>query len=195
MVGGAFVGVLVPLRPASRAIENCSNRLLIGSVVGRDVEKFLEVCGPLRPNLWTRDSLVVPDRKAPMTSASATLGSSLHYREKHRMYSRRVSPNLCRQFFKSQGVPRACVSALEVPHEDLFQVRPTLNAVGRKVLQPCLRRVGQEQGEMTDEEVITNRTADLIGEPVVLEPQAEVRFPRSILACLSAGGIGAGVPP
>jgi hypothetical protein len=31
----------------------------------------------LCPSLWTRDSQVVPDRKAPMTSASATLGSSL----------------------------------------------------------------------------------------------------------------------
>ena len=89
------------LRFASGAIENCSNRLLIGSVVGRDVEEFLEVCGPLRPNLWTRDLQVVPDRKAPMMSASATLWSSLHCREKHRMYSRRVSPDFCRQFFKS----------------------------------------------------------------------------------------------
>ena len=38
----------------------------------------LVVRGPLRPSLWTRDSQVVPDRKAPITSASATLGSSLH---------------------------------------------------------------------------------------------------------------------
>ena len=40
MVGGAFVGILVPLRLASRAIKNCSNHL-IGSVAGRDVEEFL----------------------------------------------------------------------------------------------------------------------------------------------------------
>ena len=65
----------------------------------------LVVRGPLCPNLWTGDSHVVPDRKAPMMSASATLWSSLHCREKHRMYSRRVSPDFCRQFFKSQGFP------------------------------------------------------------------------------------------
>ena len=41
MVGGAFIGVLVPLRLASGAIKNCSNRLLVGSVVCRDVEEFL----------------------------------------------------------------------------------------------------------------------------------------------------------
>ena len=44
------------------------------------------VHGPLHPSLWTRDSQVVLDRKAPMTSALAMLGSSLHYREKHRIY-------------------------------------------------------------------------------------------------------------
>ena len=63
------------------------------------------VRGPLRPSLWTRDSQVVPDRKAPMTSASATLGSSLHYQEKRRMYPRRVSSAFCRQFLRSHGFP------------------------------------------------------------------------------------------
>ena len=63
----------------------------------------LVVHGPLHPNLWTRDSQVVPDRKALMTSTLATLGSSLHYQEKHWMYSWRVSPDFCWQFFKSHG--------------------------------------------------------------------------------------------
>ena len=45
--------------------------------------RSLVVHGPLCPSLWTRDSQVVLDWKAPMTSASATLVSSLHYREKH----------------------------------------------------------------------------------------------------------------
>ena len=40
-VGGAFVGVLVPLRLASVAIENCSNRFLARSMAGRNVEEFL----------------------------------------------------------------------------------------------------------------------------------------------------------
>ena len=68
------------------------------------------------------------------------------------------------------GVSKACVSALEVPHEDLFLVRPTLNVVGRKVLQPCSRRVGQELGEIADDEVITDRTASPASELVALEP-------------------------
>ena len=40
-VRGAFIGILVPLRLASRAMKNCSNCLLAGSMAGRDVEEFL----------------------------------------------------------------------------------------------------------------------------------------------------------
>ena len=40
-VGGAFIDVLVPLRVASRAIKNCSNRFLTGSVASHDAEGFL----------------------------------------------------------------------------------------------------------------------------------------------------------
>ena len=65
----------------------------------------LVVHGPLRPSLWTRNSQVVRDRKAPMMSASTTLGSSLHYREKRQMYPRRVSMDFCRQFLRSHGFP------------------------------------------------------------------------------------------
>ena len=40
-VGEAFVGILILVRLASRAIKNCSNRLLVGSVASHDVEEFL----------------------------------------------------------------------------------------------------------------------------------------------------------
>ena len=36
-------------------------------------------------------------------------------------------------------VPRVVVRALEVSHEDLFQVRPTLDSIRRKVFQPRSR--------------------------------------------------------
>ena len=38
-------------------------------------------------------------------------------------------------------VPRMLVRAMEVFHEELFQVPPTLDSVGRKVFQPCSRRI------------------------------------------------------
>jgi hypothetical protein len=43
---------------------------------------FLVVLGHLRPSLWTKDSQVDPDKKAPMTSVSVTSGSLLHCLEK-----------------------------------------------------------------------------------------------------------------
>ena len=39
-------------------------------------------------------------------------------------------------------VSRAFVRALEVPHKDLHEIRPTLNGVGRYVLQPRSCRIG-----------------------------------------------------
>jgi hypothetical protein len=40
-----------------------------------------------------------------MTLVSPTFGSSWHFQEKCRMYSRRDSSGFCYQFFKSQGLP------------------------------------------------------------------------------------------
>ena len=48
-----------------------------------------------------------------------------------------------------------CVCALEVFHEDFFEVRPTLDSVGRKVFQPRSRRIGQEQWNVADNECNT----------------------------------------
>ena len=42
-------------------------------------------------------------------------------------------------------VLRVFVRALEVPHEDLLQVHPTLDYVGQKVFQPCSHQIGQEK--------------------------------------------------
>ena len=74
-------------------------------------------------------------------------------------------------------VPRALVCALEVSHKDL-QIRPTLDYVGRQVLQPCSRRIGQEQWEVADNKVVIIRTTGLTGKPIVFEPEATVCLPR-----------------
>ena len=57
-------------------------------------------------------------------------------------------------------VPRALVCALKVLHEDLPQVRPTLDSVGRQVFQPCSCRIGQEQWEVADNETVTIHSTD-----------------------------------
>ena len=48
-------------------------------------------------------------------------------------------PGLLSAVFEILWIPRALVHALEVPHKDLLQVRPTLDSVGWKVFQPCSR--------------------------------------------------------
>ena len=75
------------------------------------------------------------------------------------------------------GVPRTLVRALEVPHKDLFQVRPTLDSVGRKVFQPCLCRISQEQWKVVDNAIIIIHSTGLATKPIILEPQSRVRFP------------------
>ena len=75
-------------------------------------------------------------------------------------------------------VSRAFVRALEVTHKDLHQIRPTLNSIGRQVLQPCSSRIGQEQREIANDEVAITRTTGLACKPIVFEPKPGVCFSR-----------------
>ena len=75
-------------------------------------------------------------------------------------------------------VPRALVCALEVPHKDPLQVRPTLYSIGRQVFQPRSCRIGQEQWKVADNEVIIIHTTGLTGKPIVFEPKSRVCLPR-----------------
>ena len=73
---------------------------------------------------------MVPDRKAPIMSASAMLGSSLHCREQAPDVPTEGLSDLLSAVLEVPWVPRALVCALEVPHKDFPQIRPTLNGVG-----------------------------------------------------------------
>ena len=59
-------------------------------------------------------------------------------------------PGLLLIVFEIPWVPKMLVRALEVPHKDLFKVRPTLDSIGQKVFQPCSCRIGQEQWKVAD---------------------------------------------
>ena len=90
----------------------------------------------------------------------------------------REAPNVPTEGFSSllsivlevPWVPKALVCALEVPHEDLLQVRPTLNSVGRQVFQPYSCRISQEQWKVADNEIVIICTTDLASKPIILEP-------------------------
>jgi hypothetical protein len=76
------------------------------------------------------------------------------------------------------GVPRAHVRALEVAGEGLDQVVPVGDLPRRQMLQPGSSGVGEEQGEVADDEVVIVRSTQLAGQSVVREPQFRPRLPR-----------------
>jgi hypothetical protein len=56
------------------------------------------------------------------------------------------------------GVPRAHVRALEVSSKSLDQVVPVGDLRRRQMLQPGSGSVGEEQGEVADDEVVIVRS-------------------------------------
>jgi hypothetical protein len=75
-------------------------------------------------------------------------------------------------------VPRAHVCALEVSSEGFHQVVPVRDLRRGQMLQPGTGVVGEEQGEVADDEVVIVRSTQLAGQQVVSEPQFRPRFPR-----------------
>jgi hypothetical protein len=63
------------------------------------------VRGMRRPSQWMRDVHVVPFWNAEMASLSVAPGSSVQDLEKHRMYSRRLSPGYFLQLRNSHCLP------------------------------------------------------------------------------------------
>ena len=53
-----------------------------------------------------------------------------------------------------------------------------MDSVGQKVFQPRSHRIGQEQWNVADNEIVTIRSTGLASEPIILEPQSGVCFPR-----------------
>jgi hypothetical protein len=58
------------------------------------------------------------------------------------------------------------VRPLEVPHEGADQIIPVVDLAGRRVLEPHPRRVGEVQGEVTDDNLVVGGPAEgLIRQP------------------------------
>jgi hypothetical protein len=79
---------------------------------------------------------------------------------------------------KIPGVPRAYVRTLEVSSEGLDQVVLVGDLCGRQMLQPGPGSVGEEQGEVADDEVVVVRSFQLACQPVVRKPQLRPCLPR-----------------
>jgi hypothetical protein len=66
---------------------------------------------------------------------------------------------------------------LEISREGLDQVVPVRDLRRRQMLQPCPGSVGEEEGEVADDEVVVVRPSQLACQPVIREPQLRPCLP------------------
>jgi hypothetical protein len=75
--------------------KDCLDGLLVGGVACHEVEQLLRCPRFAASKLMDECFIGVPEMNALITSTSTISGSSLHFLEKRRMYSHRVSPAFC----------------------------------------------------------------------------------------------------
>jgi hypothetical protein len=83
-------------------------------------------------------------------------------------------------------IPMAYVRALEVAGEGLDQVVLVGDLPRRQVLQLGSSGIGEEQGEVADDEVVIVHSTQVAGQPVIHEPQFRPGLPRVL--CDSSQG-------
>jgi hypothetical protein len=89
-----------------------------------------------------------------MTSESVMLGSSVHCFENRRIYSRKDSPGCWWQLRRSQEFPGCTYVPWKFPAKALTRSSQLEIQRRRQMLQPGSGGVGEEQGEVTDDEVV-----------------------------------------
>ena len=71
-------------------------------------------------------------------------------------------------------VPRVLgthIRALEVAQEGLDKVRPVVDLIGGKMLEPCARGIRKVQRKVANDDGIISRAAQLACQVVVIEPE------------------------
>ena len=76
------------------------------------------------------------------------------------------------------GVPRAHVRALEVSHENLDQISPVVDLVGRKMFELGACRLCKMSGEIANDDRVISRATQLACQAVVVELERRVRLSR-----------------
>jgi hypothetical protein len=158
--------------------ENGFDRLLTRGELGGDIHQLACLGGSLATQLAHQVAASGAGEERPddiRVGDVGQLGALL-----------RKSPNVVSQGFpwllaaasEIPRVPKAHVCALEVSGEGLDQVVPVGDLRRRQMLQPGSGGVGEEQGEVADDEVVIVRSTQLAGQLVVRKPQFRPRFPR-----------------
>ena len=88
-----------------------------------------------------------------------------------------ISQGLVRLLTAPSKIPRVArthVRALEIAHEGPDQVRPVVDLVGWKMLQPSACRVCEVQRKVANDVCVISRATQLACQAVVVEPERRV---------------------
>ena len=155
VVQGTLGGLLTPLAVGGgheralalllvlllEAVEDRSDCLLARGVAGGDVEELLGGSWALMSQLVNQGLVGGPRQESSYNIGVGDIRQLVALSGEAPNIPTECFSSLLSVVFEIPWVPRMLVCALEVLHEDLFQVRPTLDSVERKVFQPCSCRI------------------------------------------------------
>jgi hypothetical protein len=150
--------------------EDSLNRLLARGELGGDVHQLARPGGGLSTQLADQVAASGAGEKRADDIRIGDVGQlGALLRESPDVVPERLS-RLLSAASEVPGVPRAHVRALEIAGEGLDQVVLVGDLPRRQVLQPGASGVGEEQGEVADDEVVIVRSTQLAGQSIVCEP-------------------------
>jgi hypothetical protein len=150
--------------------EDGFDRLLIRGELGGDVHQLARLGGSLATQLAHQVAASGAGKERPDDIRAGDVGQlGALLRKSLDVISYRF-PRLLAVASEIPRVPRAHVRALEVSSEGFDQVVPVGDLRRRQMLQPGSGGVGEEQGEVADDEVVIVRATQLAGQPVVRKP-------------------------
>jgi hypothetical protein len=139
VAGATFVGVLLLLLLFLGVMEDCPYRLLVGSKVGGNIQELPGGVWALAPQLMDKLFTGGSHEECPddigvshVGQLSALSREALNVLMESFIWFLAIAP-------KVLGVTRVDISALEVPHENLHEVSPVVDATSQKVFQPSSR--------------------------------------------------------
>ena len=80
-------------------------------------------------------------------------------------------------------IPKTDICPLEISDEDPLEIRPVVDAVGRKEFEPCSNMVPHADGEVLDDQVVIIHSSGSIDESKVFKPYTGGSSPRCIWRC------------
>jgi hypothetical protein len=153
------------------------DRLLTGGELGGYVHQLARLGGSLAPQFAHQVAASGAGEERPDDVRVGDVGQLGALLRKSSDVLSQGLPWLLAEASEIPGVPRAHVRALEVSSEGFDQVVLVGDLRRRQMLQPGPGGVGEEQGEVADDEVVVVRSSQLACQPVVRKPQLRPCLP------------------